>query len=403
MNMDPTLRTAFTRRAVLRGAIAGAGALTVSRWLSPFRAFASQPPGSGAARPALGEPDVNGVRLPPGFTSRIVARSGKRPAPGSAYVWHASPDGGACFASSDGGWVYASNSELPGGGGGAGALRFDARGEVVDAYRLLGDTTLNCAGGATPWGTWLSCEEYPQGRVWECDPLGHEPAVVRPALGVFKHEDATVDPAAGRVYLTEDAPEGRFYRFTPARPAEAGRFDLSAGVLEVAEVVGGAEGALRWHAVPDPSAARGPTARQVPESTAFPGSEGMAWHAGTLYFATKFDNRIWAYDTVAGSIRIFYDDDRYADPLLTGVDNVAVAPTGEVLVAEDGGDMQLVAITATGELYPFLQVVTHMGSEIAGPAFDPSGTRLYFSSQRGPIGLLSGGITFEVTGPFKAA
>jgi secreted PhoX family phosphatase len=69
---------------------------------------------------------------------------------------------------------------------------------------------------------------------------------------------------------------------------------------------------------------------------------------------------------------------------------------GDVLVAEDGGDMQVVAILPDGTLKPLLQVTGHSGSEITGPAFDPSGTRLYFSSQRGP----SGGVTYEVTGPF---
>jgi len=380
----------------LRGALAGAAAVIGSRWLG--RALATE---TGATdRWALLPPDDNGVRLPRGFTSRIVARSGTRPASASSYKWHGSPDGGACFATPDGGWVYVSNCELPSGGGGVGALRFDAAGEVVDAYSLLDRTSLNCAGGATPWGTWLSCEEFPQGRVWECDPIGRSAAVVHPALGIFAHEDVIVDPTAGRLYLTEDAPQGRFYRFTPTSPASGNRLDLSAGMLEAAEVMGEPEGPVRWHAVPDPSGARVAPSRQVRQSTPFRGGEGMAWHSGVAYFTTKYDNRVWAYDTTTERIRIIYDDDRYADPVLTGVDNVVVAPNGDVLVAEDGGHMQLVAISPAGDVYPILQVTTHIGSEIAGPAFDPSGTRLYFSSQRGPIGLLSGGITFEVRGPF---
>jgi hypothetical protein len=70
-----------------------------------------------------------------------------------------------------------------------------------------------------------------------------------------------------------------------------------------------------------------------------------------------------------------------------------------VLAAEDGGDLQICAILPDGTVKPLVQVVGHDESEITGPAFDPSGTRLYFSSQRGPLGEGGGGTTFEVTGP----
>ena len=173
----------------LRAALGGAG-LALAAPLLEARARA----GRRSDAPALLPPDANGVRLLPGFTSRVVARSGEPPTPGGAYPWHPSPDGGAVFKVADRGWVYVSNSEIPNGGGGVGALRFDADGAVVEAYPILRDTTLNCAGGATPWNTWLSCEEFPLGRVWECDPFGKQPAVARPALGVFAHEAAAVDP-----------------------------------------------------------------------------------------------------------------------------------------------------------------------------------------------------------------
>ena len=62
--------------------------------------------------------------------------------------------------------------------------------------------------------------------------------------------------------------------------------------------------------------------------------------------------------------------------------------------------MQLVAITPAGAVVPMLQLVGHSSSEITGPAFDPGGGRLYFSSQRGTTGNSADGVTFEITGPF---
>ena len=65
-------------------------------------------------------------------------------------------------------------------------LRFDARGELIDSYPICTGTTNNCAGGPTPWGTWLTCEEIDEGLVYECDPTGRQLAVPAPALGVFQ-------------------------------------------------------------------------------------------------------------------------------------------------------------------------------------------------------------------------
>jgi len=153
-------------------------------------------------------PDKNGVMLPVGFKSRIIARSGERPVSSSSYIWHGAPDGAAIFETETGGWIYASNSELKENQGGVGALVFNAEGEVVDAYSILSGTNKNCAGGATPWGTWLSCEETALGSVWECDPKGILPAVNRPALGLFNHEAVAVNPKTNILYMTEDRQVG---------------------------------------------------------------------------------------------------------------------------------------------------------------------------------------------------
>lgn len=378
------------RRALLRGALVSGGAIALSGSLWRDAAAGAAP---GLAEPGgvhygpLRAPDAHGVRLPQGFTSRIVARSGQV-VPGTSYRWHGAPDGGACFRSGDVGWTYVSNSELVSGGG-ASALRFDAGGAVTGAYRVLSGTRANCSGGATPWGTWLSCEEVDRGAVWETDPQGVRPAVRRPALGLFQHEAAAVDPDRRVVYLTEDEPDGCFYRFRPARWP-----DLSAGVLEVLTTTTG------WARVPDPSAASVRTRRQVAGARHFAGGEGVWYADGSVWFTTKGDGRVWRYDAVAGRLSVAYDDAVAGAPL-TGVDAITGSGASELFVAEDGGDMQICVLAPNGRVAPFLQLVGHDGSEVTGPALTPGGTRMLFSSQRGTTGRSDGGVTFEVRGPFR--
>ena len=243
------------RRSFLRSSALAVGVTTLgpSFW---ERAYAAQAtPGAGPYGGLLA-PDANGVMLPAGFASRVLATTGAL-VTGTAYAWHPAPDGGAVFPQPDGGWVYTSNSEVPLGGG-AGALRFTSAGDVTDAYRILAGTSLNCAGGPTPWGTWLSGEEHPLGLVHECSVTSTAPGRALPALGTFTHEAVTVDARRGHLYLTEDASDGRFYRFTPtAYP------DLTAGRLEVLHA--DAAGAVTWRRAlaPDrPQSSTGSRARR---------------------------------------------------------------------------------------------------------------------------------------------
>ena len=380
----------MNRRTFLRSAVAGVGALALppSLWNTALAAPAVA--GVGGYGP-LGAPDANGIRLPAGFTSRVIARTGSL-VPGTLYLWHGAPDGGAVFPTPDGGWIYVSNSETPVPLGGAGAVRFDATGKIVNAYSILLGTTLNCAGGPTPWGTWLSCEEHDQGLVWECNPTCGPLGKPRPALGTFSHEAAAVDPIGRHVYLTEDKPDGRLYRFTPtAYPS------LAAGVLQAARVDGA--GNVSWLTVPAPNGGLlNPTRKQLPASTAFNGGEGAWYQQGVVYFTTKGDNRVWALRCATQQLSVVYDAAVSGGPL-RGVDNITALPDGRLLVAEDGGDMQVCMVDGD-VVAPILQIEGQPDSEITGPALDPSGTRLYFSSQRG-ISTPGLGITYEVTGPFS--
>ena len=330
-----------------------------------------------------------------GFVPRIVARSGYRPVAESGYVWHPAPDGGGCFATDDGGWIYVSNGEVPREGC-VGALRFDAGGQRVDAYAILRGSNKNCSGCETPWNTWLSCEETNRGVVWECDPFGARAAVAHRSLGLFKHESACVDPLTFRVYLTEDMIDGCLYRFTPAYRVPGQRPDLSRGRLEVALVSGGK---VRWQPLADPLAHDTPLRYQVAGSARFKGGEGIDLYDRSLRFTTKLDNRVWQIDLRDDSIGVLHD--LSANEAL--IDDIVHDAVGNMLIAEEGSTMRVLFFPGgSGAPATLLRLSGHPDSEITGLAFDPGGTRLYFSSQRGNTGEDVDGITFELRGDFTA-
>lgn len=377
-------------------------------------------------------PDANGLQLPAGFTSRVVAVS-FTPVAGTSHVWHAFPDGGACVPTDDGGWIYVSNSENPPpagvpvitalsvfvGFGGAGAIRFDADGNVVDAYPILTGSTSNCAGGLTPWGTWLSCEEweetgapYDAGRVWECDPFGG-PAIDRPSLGRFKHEMAAVDPDHRHVYLSEDQTDGLLYRYTPPPGVWGSGAALVGGTMEAMRV--GAGGTVSWLPVANVEAPAAALRTTVPGASLFAGGEGLIYDDGYIYLTTKGDDRVWVYDLAAGTMAVLYDAADFVSPVLNGVDNIIVSAAHDLYVGEDGGNLEVCVITPDLAVF---QVVRMTGpqhgaenatpvptiSEVSGLAMSPDGNRLYFNSQRGQGTLPVGpgpGLLYEVTGPFR--
>ncbi|MDQ2675559.1 MAG: PhoX family protein [Actinomycetota bacterium] len=396
------------RREFLRASVMGAGALAFGPafWREALAAPVTE--GRGPYGP-LQPPDPNGIMLPEGFSSRPIAMGGL-PVAGTTYQWHIFSDGQATYRTRDGGYILVSNSEnppdigadTPDSLGGASAIRFRRDGSIADAYRILSGTRVNCAGGATPWGTWLSCEEHNRGQVWECDPRGRDEAVAHAAMGVFEHEAVAVDPRRRCVYLTEDNAAGGFYRFTPDNYP-----DLSSGKLAVARVR--SDRTVDWVRVPDPSAATTPTREQVEGMTRFDRGEGIWFDSGTVYLCTTNDSRIHTYDTETKKLRVLYDAAKFEDPPLTNVDNITVSRSGDLFVCEDttnaddeGLDIGL--ITPSRRVTRFLKLTgsQHTGagearSEITGVVFDPAGDRMYFASQRGFLT----GVIYEVSGPFR--
>lgn len=491
--MHPELRRiasqGLSRRVFLRNMLLTAGSISAAQWLTACGGGSSTPasaPGGGVTAPSgrvspfatmgpLMPPDANGIQLPAGFTSRVVAVVNEPPLPSQpGFRWHSDPDGGAVFATEDGGWIYVSNSEardattafgqipdqlsqirqlasrdslallspitnavsglvetlLPGGiplvfpfKGGASALRFDRDGNLIDAYPVQRNTTTNCSGGASPWGTWINGEEILDGFMFECSPLRDGGNPIRlDRFGRKAHEQVAFDVEQRAIYHSEDITgQDRFYRtvFAASDWPSGGRPDFSKGKLQVLSVPSGIEAArqgpvpLQWlDAVDD---GRPQPDVYLPDATVFAGNEGVWFLNGIVYFSTKSDSNVWAIDTLGGTIESIYDpaDGPIGSPVdpnepkMMGVDNLCMTLDGEMIVVEDGGDMRAMVLLPDRTTIPLLRLPgSAADTEVTGPAFSPDGRRLYVSNQRAlrggqtaPFG--AGGVVYEITMPFS--
>ncbi len=441
------LRNAFylstaTAAAPLLSACGGTKSRAVTSNSTPGAAELFIPQGPLANIGELSLDPLTQIRIPEGFSVRAVARSGLpvvTPGGGSpitlGFNWHVFPDGGATYALADGGWVYTSNSEVPAvAAGGCSAIKFNAAGEVVDAYPILTGTTQNCAGGKTPWQTWVSCEETDSGVCWECDPFAESQGVAKPSLGLFAHEAIAVDQDKGVIYLTEDNSSGRFYRWVADAndiDPNTGRIAMEAGTLQVMNLVGFENGgypeadaqlrelrAVTWVDVIRPSEPQSTVrdelaaaAQSVP-GTRFNGGEGLWYYSlpaginhtprggsvptrGIVFFTCKGDNRVWALDVENQLAELIFDNEQI-EPDFKDVDNLTVSPWGDVVVAEDppSEPYSRIMVLLPNATCVVLVQCEHPGSEICGPAFSPDGRKLYFSSQRRGLGE-----TYELTIP----
>ncbi|KJK49723.1 alkaline phosphatase PhoX [Streptomyces sp. NRRL F-4428] len=448
------------RRSLLAaGAIAFSGALgALFAGGSPASARAAARAGGGYG-PLL--PDPRGLLdLPAGFTYRVLSRAGDPLRSGEGPV-PANCDGMAAFDAGAGRVRLVRNHENrataalrvpavpgltydPGALGGCTALDLAADGRVTGERVALAGTAVNCAGGRTPWNTWLSCEETEDragtsgytrdhGYVFEVDPARphRTGAVPLTAMGRFAHEAVAVDPYRGVVYETEDAfdrPFGLFYRFLPERPLGGAGSLRAGGVLEALRVPGladlaavdetGAEFPVEWVPVPDPSAAGTPIRYQ----DFGPGGithaqklEGCYWGSHGVHFVSSYARRaegapadhhgqVWFYDPRRARLRLDVLFGPSADVALPGdsPDNICLAPDGGLMVCEDGGGAQYVlGVTADGEVYPVARNAQDVGGpgapewgEFAGVAFSPDGRTMY-------VNAYAPGTTFAVTGPWR--
>ena len=464
-----------SRREFLAAGLLGAGA--ISTGLFAFARRRSSAHGSDIAQ-SMGRlrvvaDETTGLpllRLPEGFRYRTFSWAGSalhdgHPVPGAA-------DGMGVVRQQGSRVTLVRNHELQGSSGAMGdpalaydntpggttTLVFDTAAEtLVDSWISLGGTLYNCAGGVTPWGTWVSCEEAPlsprllhlpkpnkqffwdvaratreHGFVFEVPAEGvAQPAPIL-AMGQFYHEAVAFDRSTGIAYMTEDnGPNAGFYRFlpnTPGRLQAGGRLqmmkvDLRPDMTDY--LILGQEMDTGWVDIPDPTQGFTPGNRNgdgvVSQGLAAGGSrfvalEGCTCAGGTVYFTSKLGGRamsgyVLAYEPAREKIRLVYESPGHDQ--FSGPDNLVVSPRGSLVICEDrltaarGGQM-VCGLTQGGEFFSFCQVnpdiegsygghdlaATALTSEWAGATFSADGEWLF-------LNIYSPGVTVAVTGPWR--
>ena len=474
----------LSRRHFLKNASAAALALGGLRSLSLQAQVYAQDPLHGIDKVGQLCADPAGIlNLPRDFTYSIISRTGERMSDG--LIVPSAPDGMAAFPlpGDSSKCLLVRNHELDSVGkevdafggnkdlasklagkhaydyymglpanGGTSTLVYSHRSQRVErSYLSLVGTVRNCAGGATPWGSWLSCEETlfgkaqgygrEHGYIFEVPSrhLGLVEAVPLKAMGRFVHEAAAVDSTNGIVYLSEDTERSLFYRFIPTTPGkliEGGRLQAlairdwrSANTRNWPEdgqdrcarpVAMGQRFACEWVELEDVTSPQGDlNLRGAAQGAAiFARGEGLAFalrsdktrevlFAATAGGAAKI-GQVWRYQPSPyegtsregeqpGTMELLYESRHRA--ILESCDNLAVAPWGDLIICEDSyADTSdtvnyLRGLTPEGKIYTLAMNAHSKQGEFCGACFSPDGTTLFVNIQKP-------GLTLAITGPW---
>jgi hypothetical protein len=341
--------------------------------------------------------------------------------------------------------------------GGTSTLLFDlSTHEFTKSYTSLGGTIRNCAGGLTPWGSWLSCEEtfhawgdradgINHGYIFEVPGFGVSDAQPIRAAGRFSHEAVAVDPRTSIVYETEDEGRSAFYKYVPPgcgserhgqRPSRH-RYSLADGGELYAMVVdsvarkdlrgGFASGTtfgVTWQKVTDPEGISGRAFDSAPDAAIIARGEGAWYDSGRIYFVSTSGGaaglgQVWAYDPRHEQLCLVYESP--SSESVDGPDNIAISPRGGILLCEDGDadPQRLIGLTAAGTTFEFAQNRLQLAAgDLALIDAAYPGTQANFAAN--PVGSYTGsewagatfhgdwlfvniqtpGVTFAITGPW---
>jgi secreted PhoX family phosphatase len=456
--MSVARRRVLARTGALGAGIAFAG--STSEIFAGTAATAHEWGRDGGYGPLVPDPDGL-LDLPKGFRYTVLSREGDELRSGQGKV-PSNHDGMGAFPGREGRTYLVRNHENwpnaefrvpavegltydPMAMGGCTALELGRGHRVLGERVAIAGTAANCAGGPTPWDTWLTCEENEDkagthgytkdhGFIFEVDPRDprRTGAVPLTAMGRFQHEAIAVDPGRGIVYETEDAferPFGLIYRFLPEKPL-GGTGSLRAGgrlqAMRVPDVpdlsavreMGTSFDGIEWVPVPDPLAKESPIRLQDfgPKGiTHAQKLEGCYWGGRCLYFVSSFAKsadgsaadhfgQVWRYDPEQRRLTLVVVFGPDTDVRLPGEepDNIALAPGGGLMVCEDGeGEQHVFGLTRRGEVYAMARNRQNIGTpeepawgEFAGVTFSPDGRTMY-------VNCYAPGTTFAITGRWR--